>query len=104
SEIEAEEAENKDDSLNKTTLESCDLNLKELINPREKIKAQYEGRRWSARTQQRLLDSKDKEDTGAMMKTDGNKKRNLEGLHKEAVQGKILEGVQVLLSCAHKVM
>ncbi|CAN6348020.1 unnamed protein product [Urochloa humidicola] len=103
SEIEVDEDEDKGEP-NKTSLEACELNLRELNNPREQIKAQYAGRRWSARTQHKMMEGKAQEENGAIKKPEGNKKRNHEGLHKEAFQGKILEGVQVLLACAHKVM
>ncbi|CAO2196085.1 unnamed protein product [Urochloa humidicola] len=77
------------------SLEACELNLRELSNPCEIIKAQHEDRRWSKRIQQLKEEGK-----GASC----NKKRTAEGLHKEEFHGKLLEGVQVLLSCAHKAM
>ncbi|CAN6243894.1 unnamed protein product [Urochloa humidicola] len=79
------------------SLEPCELNLQELSNPVEAIKAQRVERRWSERIQKKV--AKDK-----VKKGEGNKKRLHGGLYKEDFQGKLLEGVQVLLSCAHKVM
>ncbi|CAO2201269.1 unnamed protein product [Urochloa humidicola] len=79
------------------SLESCEINLKELSNPVEAIKAQRGERRWSERIQKKMTEE-------IVKKSEGRKKRPYGGLYKDEFQGKLLEGVQVLLSCAHRVM
>ncbi|CAO2150011.1 unnamed protein product [Urochloa humidicola] len=83
---------------NPGSLEACDMNLKELINPYESIKAQRVERRYSERVQKKLVTEKKD------LKIINSRKRSSEGLFKDELQGRLLEGVQVLLSCAHKVM
>ncbi|KAG2638230.1 uncharacterized protein LOC120658616 [Panicum virgatum] len=75
-------------------LENQDINLKELLNPCEMMKAQRTERRTSERIQEDIK------------KTMGNssQKRSLQGLYGSEIQDKIVEGAKILLACAHRVL
>ncbi|CAO2038309.1 unnamed protein product [Urochloa humidicola] len=97
-ELDKEEDEEVTKQCDTQPLQACELNLRDLVNPSEAIKAQHEDRRWSKRVQQKKQMGEAKE-----LKII-TKKRSQEGLHKEEFHGRLLEGVQVILSCAHRMM
>ncbi|RLN12752.1 hypothetical protein C2845_PM09G07180 [Panicum miliaceum] len=97
------------DLLNNVVMDGSDkqsneegLDFAKMMNPCEMMQKMREERRWIERVQDQTVKG---DKAGLMdMKTSASKKRPLSGLYGETTQEKILEGVQVLLACAHRVM